>query len=272
VAYGRNTFVAVGDDGAILTSSDGAAWAIRDSGTQQVLKKVAYGNNTFVAVGLQGMILTSPTGEVWTVEAAGTSGHLEGITYGSGTFVAVGETILTSPDGIGWTERGPRTNHHFSGVAYGSGTFVAVADKGAIFTSPDGSVWTPRDSGIRLSLLAIAYGDRSFLVTAENGTFLQSASLPSPQISVSPPSLDFGSVDVGNSSSQTLTIINSGSAGLIIARGQPFHPRIIAPCRLYFLPTPLGPKVQPYRSPPMIRGLQPRMFRWVEAAALSVQV
>jgi hypothetical protein len=218
VAYGRDTFVAVGDNGAIVTSPNGAAWAVTDSGTHQGLKKVAFGDHTFVAVGANGTILTSPDGANWAVETSGDSGHLEGIVFGKNIFVAVGEAILTSPNGVTWTERAPRMNHRFLGVAYGGGTFAAVADNGAIFTSPDGSVWTQRNSGTHFNLLAIAYGEGNFVATGENGTLLQSDSLPSPQISVSSPSLDFGSVNVGNSSSQTLTISNSGSAGLIIQR------------------------------------------------------
>ena len=218
VAYGDNTFVAVGDRGAIVTSPEGTDWTVRDSGTQQSLKKVAFGSNGFVAVGMNGTILTSPTGAVWTAEAAGTSSHLEGIAHGNNTFVAVGKAILTSPDGIAWTERDPGTDHRLSGVAYGSGTFAAVGDNGAIFTSPDGSVWTRRNSGTGSVLIAIAHGGESFVAAGERGVLLQSDPLPSPLISVSPASLNFGSINVANSSSQTLTVTNSGSADLSIQR------------------------------------------------------
>jgi hypothetical protein len=54
------------------------------------------------------------------------------------------------------------------------------------------------------------------VAAGENGALLQSGSLSSPQISVSSTTLDFGSVHVGDSSTQTLTITNSGSADLII--------------------------------------------------------
>ncbi len=218
VAYGANTFVAVGDSGAIVTSPEGMDWTIRDSGTQQSLKKVAFGRNGFVAVGANGTILTSSTGAVWTAEAAGTSSHLEGIAFGNNTFVAVGEVILTSTDGIAWTKRDPGMNHRFTDVAYGSGTFAAVGDNGAIFTSPDGSAWTRRDSGTGSDLFAIAHGGGSFVAAGEGGILLQSDSLQSPRILVSPTSLDFGSVNVGNSSIQTLTVTNSGSGGLSIQR------------------------------------------------------
>ncbi|MGE5254547.1 MAG: choice-of-anchor D domain-containing protein [Planctomycetaceae bacterium] len=216
VAFGNGIFVAVGDHGAILSSPDGAAWEVRDSGTHQWLKEVAYGGGTFVAVGGNGTVLTSPDGAAWTVRNSRTRGHLEGIAYGRKTFVAVGDTILTSSDGVGWTERTGATNHRLFGVAYGSGVFAAVADNGAILTSSDGSGWTPRDSGTHLTLNAIAHGRKIFLAAGEKGILLQSEPLSSPQISVSSTFLDFGSVDVGDSSFTNLTITNSGSADLII--------------------------------------------------------
>jgi hypothetical protein len=101
-------------------------------------------------------------------------------------------------------------------VAYGSGTFAAVADNGAILTSPDGAVWTRRSSGTHSTLLAIAHGGKEFIAAGENGSLIQSESLPLPKISVSATSIDFGSVNVGNSSSQNLTITNVGAAGLVI--------------------------------------------------------
>jgi hypothetical protein len=106
IAYGNGTFVAVGEDGAILTSPDGTTWTARNSGADIILLGVAYGNGTFVAVGEEGTLLTSPDGITWTARnsGAGTARNsgagsiLLGVTYGNGTFVVVGGgTILTSP-------------------------------------------------------------------------------------------------------------------------------------------------------------------------------
>ncbi len=179
---------------------------------------MAYGSGTFVAAGGNGTLLTSPDGAAWTVRNSGTRGHLEGIAYGKKTFVAVSDTILTSPDGIGWNEKTSGTSHRLFGVAYGSGVFAAVADNGTILTSPDGSEWTPRDSGTHLTLYGIAHGRKIFLAAGEEGILLQSEPLSSPQISVSSTSLDFGSVHVGDSSFTNLTVTNSGSADLIIGQ------------------------------------------------------
>ncbi len=54
ITYGNGTFVAIGQFGTILTSSDGASWTQRSSGTTEWLNGVTYGNGTFVAVGWGG--------------------------------------------------------------------------------------------------------------------------------------------------------------------------------------------------------------------------
>lgn len=59
VIYGNSLFVAVGNNGMILTSPDGTTWTIKNSGTTYLLSSVTYGNGQFVAVGDSGVILTS---------------------------------------------------------------------------------------------------------------------------------------------------------------------------------------------------------------------
>ena len=95
-------FVAVGDSGTILTSSDGTTWTSRTSGTTTNLRGITYSKSLglFVAVGDNGVILTSSNGTTWTSRTSGVSASLLGVTYSSdlGLFVAVGEsgTILYS--------------------------------------------------------------------------------------------------------------------------------------------------------------------------------
>jgi hypothetical protein len=94
VSYGDSTFVAVGTDGVILTSPDGATWTSQASGTTNTLTGVSFGNFAFVAVGTGGTVLASPDGKNWVSESSGTTSDLSGVCYGnsSGTFVAVGST------------------------------------------------------------------------------------------------------------------------------------------------------------------------------------
>ena len=60
-------FIAVGEQGTILTSSDGTTWTEQYSGTTQWLRGGAYGNSTLVVVGFLGTILTSLDGTDWTI-------------------------------------------------------------------------------------------------------------------------------------------------------------------------------------------------------------
>tara|TARA_B110000467_G_C17805689_1_gene207367 strand:- start:140 stop:304 length:165 start_codon:yes stop_codon:yes gene_type:complete len=52
----------VGDNGTILTSSDGITWTSRTSEVTEKLYGVTYANSTFVVVGATGTILTSSDG------------------------------------------------------------------------------------------------------------------------------------------------------------------------------------------------------------------
>jgi hypothetical protein len=98
VAYGNNTFVAVG--GTVLTSQDGVKWIKHNLGYEP--NDITYGNNIFVAVGGRGTILTSRDGVNWTDRDSETGSNLYDVTYANNNFVAVGEsgTVLTSRDGI----------------------------------------------------------------------------------------------------------------------------------------------------------------------------
>jgi hypothetical protein len=216
ITYGRDYFVAVGDQGLILTSPNGAAWTVRNSGTHQGLKKVVFANNTFVAVGTGGVILTSTNGITWNGAASQFTGDLEGITYGNNTFAAVGAAVLTSPDGVSWTERSTRTNPFYFDIAHGNGTFVAVAEDGTMATSTDGSAWTERGSGTLSALWTVAHGESNFVAAGEGGVLLQSESTSGTAISTFPSSLDFGTVNIGSSSSVNLTLTNSGSVNVFI--------------------------------------------------------
>jgi len=105
ISYGKGLFVAVGDSGAIRTSTDGTSWTSRTSNTGQGLKSISFTGSLFIAVGDQdgggngAVVVSSTDGITWTKETAFFANGLTASTAGSGYFVAGGAsgTILAAP-------------------------------------------------------------------------------------------------------------------------------------------------------------------------------
>ena len=111
VTEGNGTFVAVGEDGIILSSYDGWNWTRRYSGFgSRNLRSVVYANGVFTAVGNNDSILQS--GNVLP--------RLTGLPRPNGFEVTVrGETnrvyqIETSPDLVAWQGEAKVTNVNFT--------------------------------------------------------------------------------------------------------------------------------------------------------------
>jgi photosystem II stability/assembly factor-like uncharacterized protein len=146
-------WVAVGDGGATVISTDGINWAIGTpynsnsaaNPSNQALRSVIQIGGTFLAAGDAGTILSSTDGFTWTARTSNTTNNLHSITYGNGMYVAVGDngTIRISTDGITWaTPAIPTITDTLRQVSSVLTTFVAVGDNGTIMTSLDqGSTW-----------------------------------------------------------------------------------------------------------------------------------
>lgn len=130
----------------------------------------------FMAVGDAGTILTSSDVITWTAQTAVTSNNLHGLAGRYGSYVVVGEngTILSSSDGSNWVVQtlDPPTNLY--GIDQGNGLFVAVGDSGAVYTSSDGSSWSPQSSGIAERLEALAYTGAGFIAVGSSGAIYAS--------------------------------------------------------------------------------------------------
>jgi hypothetical protein len=169
VAYAQGKFIAVGDEGTLLTSSDGVKWMERETGTDYGLNAVAYGNGTFVVVGNLGTILTSTTGKVWVERTSPTFDDPRGVAWGNKTFVAVGErgTVLTSADGIKWVERDSGTTWDLNAVSYGNQTFVAAGEASTTLYSRDGTKWQP--GSLHDTVLGLGFGGGTFVAVGWGG-------------------------------------------------------------------------------------------------------
>jgi hypothetical protein len=175
---------------ATPTSQDaGITWTQRTAGTTNSLDDVAWSGTKFVAVGESGTILTSTDGITWSTQVSGTSNSLHGVVWSGTQFVAVGtnNTILTSPDGVTWTKRNQTYYAGYSawlleGIVWTGTKFVVAGgdsldNNGIILTSSDGMTWTAITSagyyGID-SLWAIAWSGNTFFAVGGGSTYTSS--------------------------------------------------------------------------------------------------
>ena len=204
-------FVTVGQDGAVVYSSDGNHWeAAGGSATSEWLDGVAWSGEQFVAVGVHGTIVYSSDGDRWEQDDTISVEGLLSVTWGGGRFVAVGRqgTILASrsdetvadadPAGVpaagtDWelVQRGGGsaaptrvTGAHLEAVAWGGERFVAVGDDGLIVHSTDGDRWQEASGSVHLEagrqyefpvlerLYGIAWGDGRYVAVGNLGTIV----------------------------------------------------------------------------------------------------
>lgn len=186
VAASASVAVAVGDFGALVSSTDGATWAQRNSTTTNRLLDVTFAQSKFAAVGTAGTVLTSGDGTNWTWQTLSpvlSTNGLQGIRYstGAGLWIIVGDSgsIYTSPDGttFTWTKRATSaaTTAQLRRVAVGNGMHVAVGNTGTIASAADpADTWTLRTSGTTAHFNDVVHGNGAFVAVGNNGTVSRS--------------------------------------------------------------------------------------------------
>lgn len=117
VHYGNGRFIAAGEAGTMLYSTNGAAWSPLISNTSRDIYKVKYGivNNSplWIAVGREGRILTADAlGNNWVEQVQDSTFHWTDVTIGDDKILVVGYRndgsgiqegkVIYSTDGITW--------------------------------------------------------------------------------------------------------------------------------------------------------------------------
>ena len=184
-----------------MYSDDGDRWArATDSATTEALNDVAWNGERFVAVGNHGAVVHSSDGESWrppsqpAVPFGVTQRHddggwttyyaFEGIAWNGERFVAVGwghmGTVVHSSDGDHWEladDHGYLADEQFGAVAWNGERFVAVGYffDAAIMYSDDGDRWEPADEIATFDgLNDVAWGNGRFVAVGANGTIVTS--------------------------------------------------------------------------------------------------
>lgn len=143
VATSTNLAVAVGDFGAIYTSSNGVAWAKQTVTFSDWLRGVTWAGGQWVAVGETGTIATSPNGTAWTKQTSGTSLDINNVVYLDGTYYVVGAAGLSmsSPDAITWTAENIGATNDLFAIATAGGTTRLYVGEDAVWQTLNGNTW-----------------------------------------------------------------------------------------------------------------------------------
>lgn len=154
----------------------GQFWNEENAGVPETLNDLCYDGTKYIAVGDNGTIMTSFDAVSWTRQSAPTSFDLYGIARANGTIIAVGEagTILKSGDGIFWESEGWTSEVTFFDVAFGDESFVAVGSMGTVVEIPMDAPMRAAESGVFSWLYNIVWADRRFVVVGSTGSILTS--------------------------------------------------------------------------------------------------
>jgi photosystem II stability/assembly factor-like uncharacterized protein len=176
VAASDITAVAVGDNGSVYTSSDGAAWTQKNlpANNKTWLRSVAYGGNGFVTVGENGYIATgNNAAQSWTARSSGVSTHLNRVAYITDKFWAVGDSgqILKSTDGSSWTKvtTASVTNHLYA-IAGTNSSILVAGEQIALLSEDGGTTWKKQTAATDVAQPAPTWTYYSALYT--DGIFL----------------------------------------------------------------------------------------------------
>ena len=196
----NDLYVAVGQNGALLTSSEGVDWTLElapRSVTNATLLGVGGDSNLLVAVGTKGSIIRSPNlqtnlanavtgttnasstfGVIWLdAENKPTTNQLQGVTAGHGLYVVVGDQgdILSSPNGGVWTRRNPVNTNLLSSVVASPSGFIACGQKGTLIAAGVNALaWRKLTSPTTAWLFRIREHNGTLVAVGESGTVLVS--------------------------------------------------------------------------------------------------
>jgi hypothetical protein len=159
-------------------------WSWRFPSPQgNILLGVTYGAGQFVAVGDNGTIITSSDGYHWTNQSSGISTPLRAIACAQGEFAAVGDggVILVSSNAVNWQQIPQLTSNTLRAVAganpqarFGFSQFLAVGDSGAAVAGNYNTNWLPTASRTSNSLYGITW-ERNwyYTVVGASGTVIE---------------------------------------------------------------------------------------------------
>jgi hypothetical protein len=176
LAHDGSTFVAAGEHGTLLTSTDALTWEVANASVSGRLAAVVWTGTQFVAAGAGGALVTSPDGESWTSQVSPTRLAWRAVAWDGARLIAVGEAgaMATSTTGSAWSLVRPGVLRDLHGVAAGGGLIVAVGEQGTLLTSVNATTWTSIAPVTTQKLRAVAHNGARWVAVGDGGTLITS--------------------------------------------------------------------------------------------------
>lgn len=173
LCFFRDRSFASGEEGAIVSADSKLKFAFTQLNTGDWLEGLACSSDTIVAVGDNAAIYSSSDGTNWQRQAVAFTDWLRSVAFGmpgnKPAFVAVGEQgfVATSSNGLQWQRGSAFTTVDLNRVAWLRGQFWVVGDQGTVYTSSDGQRWTKVLTGATGPLNSIAASPGSMIVAGD---------------------------------------------------------------------------------------------------------
>jgi hypothetical protein len=178
VTFFNNRIVITGENGTVVYGDSVEAFNVVNLGTADWLEGVAASPTLLVAVGDNGAIYTSADGANWQRRAVSFSNWLRSVAYGStaGRFVAVGEggLVAVSSNGTSWqrlTTSIPSTTD-LNKVAWINNQFLLVGSGGKNYFSDSGLLWFSLGANVTNDLFAVTGQNGARLMAGDSQLLL----------------------------------------------------------------------------------------------------
>lgn len=180
VACVVDTFVAVGENGTVLTSPDGSVWTRREPpNLNDVYWSVAGGEDMVVlaaaevtSAGTQRQMVSLPAG---ALEGTGVLPLSQPFKLPGNDASPHTVTVVWSDDSLTWHTVDKGLHEDLAGIAYGNEKFVAAGRGGLIAVSAEGAVWHREQVPVSSDLLAVVVVGDTYVVVGASGPVLTSS-------------------------------------------------------------------------------------------------
>jgi len=163
-------------EGIVMTSADGTSWTKQFQGAE-AFNDVYFDGTTYIAVGDDGAIYTSTNLVNWTSRSISTTDNFNAVTFGNGVYIAVGgqdnsinPMVYTSPDTVTWTDfsSGANTPQALFDIEYIVDRFYASGFAADLLDSTDNGQTFDSDREDREQIEAFLYGNETYFATGQN--------------------------------------------------------------------------------------------------------